>query len=119
MSLLRRLSETIFRHPDSLKKDDTKKQLSTFYNVPAEIRELIFRPLCSDWNGQTPNIIKALRQDSTLYNEALHVFFKENAFVFHRGNGWSVGDMMPNGVLSIERIKIIVGYANHFARMAD
>jgi hypothetical protein len=44
-----------------------------------------------------------------LYNEALHIFFKENTFVFHRGNGWSFRDTTPKAVLDIERIKVIVG----------
>jgi hypothetical protein len=81
---------------------------STLHRLPVELWEEIFKPLCADWNGKTPNLIKALRPDKKLYNEALRVFYKYNMFIFHRRNGWSFGDMTKEAVLSLEKVKIII-----------
>jgi len=77
--------------------------------LPPELREAIFKPLLVDWNGKTPNLIKALRPDRKLYNEALGVFYRHNIFTFHEGNGWSFGDMAKEAVLSLDRVRICIG----------
>jgi hypothetical protein len=41
-----------------------------FVDLPLELYEAIFTPLCVDWKGKTPNIIKALRPNKKLYHEA-------------------------------------------------
>jgi hypothetical protein len=77
--------------------------------LPPELREAIFKPLLVDWNGKTPNLIKALRPDRKLYNEALGVFYRHNIYTFHEGNGWSFGDMPKEAVLSLDRVRICTG----------
>lgn len=77
--------------------------------LPPELREAIFEPLLVDWNGKTPNLIKALRLDRKLYTEALGLFYKHNIFTFHEGNGWSFGDMAKEAVLSLDRVRICIG----------
>jgi hypothetical protein len=64
---------------------------------------------------KTPNLIKALRPDKRLYNETLGIFYKNNIFTFHRGNGWSWGDMTKQAVLRFEKVKIFIEYVHqHF-----
>jgi hypothetical protein len=79
-----------------------------FHRLPPEIRDQVFRPFCSKWNGRIPNLIKALRPDEKLYHEILDIFYKNNIFVLHRGNGWTFGDMMKKAVLTFTNMKIIV-----------
>jgi hypothetical protein len=79
-----------------------------FSELPIELYEGIFTPLCVDWEGKTPNIIKALRPEKRLYNEALKIFFRHNTYVFHRENNWSFGDMTKDAVATIERVRIYV-----------
>jgi hypothetical protein len=45
------------------------------HTLPPELREAIFKPLLVDWDGKTPNLVKALRPDKQLYNEALAIFY--------------------------------------------
>jgi hypothetical protein len=78
------------------------------HTLPPELREAIFKPLLVDWDGKTPNLVKALRPDKQLYNEALAIFYKFNVFIFHKGNGWSFGDMTKEAVLSLGRVRICV-----------
>ncbi|TVY89155.1 hypothetical protein LAWI1_G005798 [Lachnellula willkommii] len=68
----------------------------------------IFRPLCIEWNGKTPDLIKALRPDKKLYQEALYIFYRNNRFVLHKGNGWTFGDMTKKAVLTFTKITIVV-----------
>jgi len=79
-----------------------------FYRLPPEVRGQIFRPLCIDWNGEIPNLIKALRPDGKLYHEALEIFVKNNVYVLHYGNRWTFGDMTKSAVLRLIKIKIDV-----------
>jgi hypothetical protein len=79
------------------------------HTLPPELREAIFKPVLVDWNGQTPDLIKALRPDRKLYNEALALFYRHNIFTFHKGNGWSFGDMAKEAVLSLDTIRICTG----------
>jgi hypothetical protein len=48
---------------------------------------------CVDWEGHTPNIIKALRPEKRLYREALKIFYRLNPYVFGKENDWGFGDM--------------------------
>jgi hypothetical protein len=79
-----------------------------FRKLPPEIREKIFEPLCKDWNGTMPAIIKALRSDKELYHEAMAIFYKEKEYVLHDKNDWTFLDMFKTAILSIKRIRIIV-----------
>lgn len=79
-----------------------------FRRFPPEIREQIFRPLCVQWNGRTPHLIKALRPDRELYQEALYIFYRNNRFRLHKWNGWTFGDMTKKAVLTFTKITIVV-----------
>ena len=47
-----------------------------------------------------PSITKALRQDETLYVEAMATFLKMNhTFVLHEKNDWGFGDMKKQAIL--------------------
>ncbi|KAH7417398.1 hypothetical protein BKA64DRAFT_702167 [Cadophora sp. MPI-SDFR-AT-0126] len=78
------------------------------HQLPPELRLVLFQPLCANWDGKVPEIIKALRGDRKLYHEALEEFYRSNTFVFHRGNGWSLADMKIAAVKSIRRARIVV-----------
>ncbi|KAH7364111.1 hypothetical protein BKA65DRAFT_129843 [Rhexocercosporidium sp. MPI-PUGE-AT-0058] len=78
------------------------------YTIPPELRLMILKPLCTTWDGQIPNAIKALRGDWLLYHEALEEFYRSNVYVFHKGNRWSFGDMTKEAVKSIRRARILV-----------
>ncbi|KAG4435980.1 hypothetical protein IFR05_008522 [Cadophora sp. M221] len=78
------------------------------HSIPPELRLMILKPLCTTWDGQAPNVIKALRNDWILYHEALEEFYRSNVYVFHKGNGWSFGDMTKEAVKSIRRARIVV-----------
>ena len=80
----------------------------TLYKLPPELWGGIFTPLYLDWNGKTPNLIKALRPEKKIYVEALEIFYKHNVFKLHSGNGWSFGDMTKGAVLSVARVRICV-----------
>jgi hypothetical protein len=107
-SSIRKTIAAVFRPKAAASRSGRDAPKSTLHNLPPEVRELIFRPLCVCWNGKIPPLIKALRSDKRLYGEALDIFFKNNTFVFHAGNGWSFGDMTSEAVLSIQKVKIIV-----------
>jgi hypothetical protein len=58
--------------------------------APVEIRQMIFR-LCLDYEGETPNLLKALRHDSGLHMEAVLIYNKINAkLTLNLANNWSV-----------------------------
>ncbi|PVH85774.1 hypothetical protein DL98DRAFT_650724 [Cadophora sp. DSE1049] len=78
------------------------------HQLPPDLRLVIFQPLCTNWDGKVPNIIKALRGDWKLYHEALEEFYRSNTFVFHSGNAWSFADMKSEAVESIRRARIVV-----------
>jgi hypothetical protein len=61
-----------------------------FRAFPPEIRQMIFRETLP-WNGKTPALLKALRGDKVLYQEALHLFFQLNSYNLSCENGWSFG----------------------------
>jgi hypothetical protein len=79
-----------------------------FYRVPPEVRDQIFRPICIEWAGKMPNLIKALRPDKKLYHEALDIFLKNNTYILHYGNRWTFGDMTKSAVQRFTKIKIVV-----------
>ncbi|KAH9215426.1 hypothetical protein DL95DRAFT_138312 [Leptodontidium sp. 2 PMI_412] len=78
------------------------------HSIPPELRLIILKPLCTTWDGQVPNVIKALRGDWRLYHEALEEFYRSSVYVFHKGNGWSFGDMTKDAVKSVRRARIVV-----------
>jgi hypothetical protein len=79
------------------------------YRCPPEAREVVLKPLCNEWNGKMPGIIKALRQDKPLYEEVMGVFLKVNhTFVLYKKNDWDFGDVKKNVILGIKKIKIII-----------
>jgi hypothetical protein len=86
------------------------KMACSLHKLPPELREEIFKQQLVHWDGKTPCLIKALRPDKKLYTQALGIFFRHNAFTFHKENNWSFGDMTQAAVLSIERVKISIEY---------
>lgn len=80
---------------------------SLLHQGPAEIREMIFNLCDMSWNGRSPAIIRALRQDPQLHAEAMRVFVKkENMFALNRRNGWSFHEMSVETILTIKKLKI-------------
>ncbi|TAQ88008.1 hypothetical protein B7494_g3685 [Chlorociboria aeruginascens] len=63
----------------------TTSTFSPFRKLAAEIRDIIF-PEVLEWTGKTPNFLKAVRGDRVLYQQALHHFYKLNAFVLSGRN---------------------------------
>ena len=94
--------------PQALMEATTMQPENLLHRLPPDLRLVIFQQVCAGWVGKVPNIIKAFRNDWTLYHEALEEFYKNNTFVFHRGNEWSFGDMKSRAVESIRRVRIIV-----------
>jgi len=92
----------------SIATSKSTKMACPLHKLPPELRAEIFKPMLINWNGKTPALIKALRFDKKLYNEALDIVYKQNTFTFHRKNDWSFGDMTKEAVLSIERVKVVI-----------
>jgi hypothetical protein len=84
------------------------KTACRLHTLPPELRQEIFKPLLINWNGKTPNLIKALRPDEKLYNEAWALFCAFNVFTFHTKNGWGFGDMGKAAVLRLDKVKICI-----------
>jgi hypothetical protein len=86
------------------------KMSCTLYKVPSEMREaIILLALPDEWNGKTPEIIKALRIDRKLHAEAMQAFNKMGyAYVLRRENDWGFGDMKESAISMIRKVKIII-----------
>jgi hypothetical protein len=80
--------------------------------LAAETRLQIFGSLPSlvsePWDGKMPAIIKALRADSELQQEAMSVFAKHQVYVLHVGNSWSFQDMLSTAMLTIKNVRIVI-----------
>jgi hypothetical protein len=74
-----------------------------FRAFPPEIRQMIFRE-AFPWNGKTPALLKALRGDKVLYNEALHLF-QLNSYNLSYKNGWSFGDSAAMKTKTIKTVR--------------
>jgi hypothetical protein len=70
---------------------------------PPEIRQMIFRE-AFPWNRKTPALLKALRGDKVLYNEALHLF-QLNSYNLSYKNGWSFGDSAAMKTKTIKTVR--------------
>ena len=81
-----------------------------FHALPPELRQMIFR-MVLEWNGKTPALLKALRPDQLLYEEALHLFFQINPYNLERKNGWSfeeIAGTKRKTVESVYRLNILI-----------
>ncbi|ESZ93720.1 hypothetical protein SBOR_5905 [Sclerotinia borealis F-4128] len=73
---------------------DPSKQRTSLRTFPIEIRDIIYRLLLqAAWDGnhgqgQVRNILAALRNDPSLYKEALAVFYNTNTFCLTHRNVW-------------------------------
>lgn len=82
---------------------------SVFNRLPVEIRLKIWDPLVrGEFNGTTPSIIKALRQETNLYQEILELFYATNVYSLNSNNGLGFLDMSSNAILSITKVKIVI-----------
>jgi hypothetical protein len=69
-------------------------------DLPVEIQLLIIREHIQDWQlvGQTPDLIKALRGESNLYQEALAIFYGTSTVTISDNNEHRVLEM-PKSLL--------------------
>jgi hypothetical protein len=85
----------------------SETQVLGFKKFPPEIREMIFA-LCLQWDGKTPELLAALRQNKELYPEALALFHKQKpTYVFSAKNNWTFGEMSDKAIASVKRVKIM------------
>ena len=60
-----------------------------------------------EWNGRSPALIRALRQDPKLHAKAMRVFLKQDhMFSLNRRNSWSLHKIPVELILTIKKIKI-------------
>jgi hypothetical protein len=72
---------------------------------PAEVRNMVYRAAGS-FEGKAPNLIKALRADRELYDEAMKVFLESNTYILCSENGWGFGDMSEEALAGIKKLEI-------------
>ena len=72
---------------------------------PPEIRSLIFAHT-AEYNGKTPNIIKALRGDEELYCEALELMYKVSTFWITTKNKYNISLMSEHVMSNVQRLHI-------------
>ncbi|CZR51033.1 uncharacterized protein PAC_00908 [Phialocephala subalpina] len=85
-------------------------QTCSLMKLPLELRNMVYNlALPEEWDGKSPELIKALRQFRMLYDEALLVFHKkEYIFVLGKGNNWSFEGMSTRTIATIKAVKIMV-----------
>ncbi|PBP22623.1 hypothetical protein BUE80_DR006637 [Diplocarpon rosae] len=83
---------------------------ATLYRLPVELREMIWTfCLDSEWTGQMPALVKALRCDKNLHAECMRVWYKEKrTYVLHSENNWSFLDMPEEVISTITKVMIII-----------
>jgi hypothetical protein len=70
---------------------------------------IILLALPEEWNGKTPEIIKALSVHRKLHAEVMQAFSKMGyAYVLHRENNWGFGDMKKSAISTIKKVGIII-----------
>jgi hypothetical protein len=89
---------------------------NTLKTVPKELRLMIFEELLGgeEWNGKTPNVIKALRteRDHEVYYEVLTIFHRMNhSYILSERNDWGFIDMSKEMIATIGRVTIEIRYA--------
>ncbi|KAE8448356.1 hypothetical protein EG329_009600 [Mollisiaceae sp. DMI_Dod_QoI] len=91
-------------------RQSTNSQTCTLMKLPVEIRDMIFKlSLPTEWNGKTPEVIKALRQFVLLYEEVMKIFYKRQyVYVLHQKNNWSFSGMEPKVIATIKAVKLMV-----------
>lgn len=82
--------------------------MPSFKTLPPEIREKIFGPCLDVWIGETPELLKALRPEPILYNQALDLFYRQNTFVLGKRNAWSMEGMSEETIKSLEKIELLL-----------
>ena len=88
----------------------------SLHRLPAEILEMILEMCDFEWNGRSPALIRALRQDPKLHAEAMIIFLKQgHMFSLNRRNGWSFHEMPVELILTIKKIKIEIQEALSFS----
>jgi len=85
-----------------LKRLATETRLQIFGYLPSLVSE--------PWNGKMPAIIKALRSDRELQQEAMSVFAKHQVYVLYVGNSWSFQDMLSSAILTIKNVRVVIEY---------
>lgn len=82
----------------------------TLNKIPPEIRDQIFNlTLDEEWTGQMPTLIKALRTDPKIYNEAIAIFYRmKYTYVLSSRNSWGLGSMSEAVLKTIKKVKISV-----------
>jgi hypothetical protein len=84
-----------------------------------ELRALIFQYLDLTWRPSgldsdhmpclpMPSIIISLRPQAVLYHHALDMFYEQNIYTLHKGNGHSFGWMLPKAIQSIRELTVHV-----------
>jgi hypothetical protein len=61
---------------------------------------------------QVSDLVKALRLDARLYQEALALFRKFNTFILSERNDLALGEMTKEAILTIEKVKIEFRYVH-------
>lgn len=86
-----------------------------FRAFPPEIRDEIYHFSLEDTWGyifnkenKIPSLLKALRADQELYEEALAVFYKTNTFVLRQANQWSFQNMPQKLIAKISYLSMEV-----------
>src|SRR4051812_38923140 len=83
------LQEDISNAVSSLVINETARATCFLRSLPAEVREMIFKPsLVEAWEGKIPELIAACRTDNILYKEVLSIFAKNQVFELKEGNNW-------------------------------
>jgi hypothetical protein len=72
---------------------------------PAEIREMVYGLACV-FDGKMPSLIKALRPDKVLYQEAIYWFYKNSTYKLGCASGWGFADMSGEMIGTIQKLQI-------------
>jgi hypothetical protein len=69
--------------------------------------EKIYESACV-FGGKMPNLIRALRPDRELYEEAMHVSVQSDIFHLRKEKRWSIGRMTEGALARIQRLDISI-----------
>ncbi|KAK2628198.1 hypothetical protein QTJ16_002844 [Diplocarpon rosae] len=97
-------------HPIPAPPNENRIMNATLYRLPFELRDMIWTfCLDSEWTGQMPALVKALRCDKNLHAECMRAWYKEkHTYVLHSENNWSFLDMPEKVISTITKVKIII-----------
>lgn len=82
---------------------------SILNKLPVENRLKVWYPLVeAQFDGEIPNIIKALHGEDVLYKEILGIFCATNTYPLRLENGLGFMDMSLSAIHTILKVKIVV-----------